>query len=132
MAEAKTRASIIRAFETAAEMLVVSQLDLLAQIEAQLRAVHHTMRRIERLRGAKLRIGSQVSDRQRETALKVLSDEVAHLEKQFVEERECCWHMQDTIRQMQEHLAGLQHTAARLENEPAAAPQDEDGSLGTG
>jgi Ni2+-binding GTPase involved in maturation of urease and hydrogenase len=38
----------IKAFKSQAEVLVVHQLDLLAQIEAQLRAVHRTMRRIRR------------------------------------------------------------------------------------
>ena len=35
-----------RKLESEAEVLAASQLDLLAQIEAQLRAVHHLMRRL--------------------------------------------------------------------------------------
>ena len=42
-----------RVLEDMAEWLAVEQLDLLAQVEAQVRAVHHTMRSIEKLRGGR-------------------------------------------------------------------------------
>jgi len=112
----RTREPIIRAFEQKAELLVVHHLDLLAQIEAQLRAVHHTMRRIESLRGAKLRVGAELSNGQRRTALGGLSVEVSALDKQLVEEHACCILMQKTIKQMQQRLDDLKKAAEQLEN----------------
>ena len=109
-----TRASTLRAFERDAELLVVHQLDLVAQIEAQLRAVHHAMRRIERLRGTRLRVGAELSNGERHTMLTGLSAEVVELDKHLSEERQCCHLMQDTITQMQERLAALKQTATKL------------------
>jgi hypothetical protein len=110
-----TRASTLQAFERDAELLVVHQLDLVAQIEAQLRAVHHAMRRIEQLRGTRLRVGAELSNRERQTMLTGLSTEVAELDKHLSEEHQCCRLMQDTIAQMQERLAALKQTATRLD-----------------
>jgi hypothetical protein len=124
-----TRALELRAFDAEAELLVVHQLDLLAQIEAQLRAVHHTVRRIEPLRSAKQRVGSELSNGQRQTVLVRLSAELAVLDKQLWEEHECCGLMQDTIKQMQKRLADLKHTAARLEQE--SSEQEPSGKRGT-
>jgi chromosome segregation ATPase len=130
MADAdETRAASLRLFEAEAELLVAHQLDLLAQIEAQLRAVHHTMRRIERLRPAKLRVGAELSNGQRQTALVGLSSEVTELDKQLSEERDCCEFMQTTIKQMQARLVDLKQAAARLENESDARSPDKGGSL---
>ena len=77
--------------------------------------MHYTMRRIERLRGAKIRVGAELSNGQRQTALVGLSAEVAELDKQLVEEHECCALMQQTIKRMQERLADLKRAAAQLE-----------------
>jgi hypothetical protein len=125
----ETRASQIEAFEAEAELLVVHQLDLLAQIEAQLRTVHHTVRRIERLRTAQRRVGPELSNGQRETTLVGLSAELAALDKQLLEEHECCVLMQDTIKHMQKRLADLKHVAARLEKESSEEPSERAGSL---
>src|SRR5438445_4847567 len=106
------RAVIIHAFEREADLLAVHQLDLLAQIEAQLRAVHHTMRRIERLRGAKRRVGVELSNGERSTTLGGLSREIDALDKQLEEEHQCCASMQETIKHMHQRLADLKHVAA--------------------
>ena len=109
------RASMIRAFEDGAELLVAHHLDLLAQIEAQLRAVHHTMRRIERLRGAKMRVGAELSNGERRTVLGGLTEEIAALDAQLDEEHQCCVQMQDTIDAMQQRLRDLKQVAAQIE-----------------
>jgi hypothetical protein len=123
----RQRAPIVRAFETQAELLVVNHLDLLALIEAQLRAVHHTMRLIERLRGARLRVGSQLSNGEQRTMLGGLSDEIVALDAQLMEEHECCGQMQETINNMQQLLQDLRQAALQIE--PASDP-DEGSSLG--
>ena len=53
MESAHQRKHQIEAFEAEAELLTVDQLDLLAQIELQLRTIRHTMKHIERLRAAR-------------------------------------------------------------------------------
>ena len=125
----RTRDSIIHAFEQQAELLVVHHLDLIAQIEAQLRAVHHTMRRIERLRGAKHRVGSELSNGQRLATLVDLSTELIELDKHLLTERECCLGMQDTINQMEHRLATLKKVTKQLESGSAEETPDDDGSL---
>src|SRR5439155_2120595 len=97
----------IRRFEQDAEKLVVYQLDLLAQLERQLRSVHQTMRHIEKLRGVKGRVGPELSTGQRGDELVNLSAEVAQLDVHFKSEHECCADMQITIAQMQNLLAEL-------------------------
>jgi hypothetical protein len=97
----------IRKFEQDAERLVVYQLDLLAQLERQLRAVHLTMRHIEKLRGIRDRVGPELSNGQRGDELVTLSAEVAQLDVHFKSEHECCTDMQITIAQMQNLLADL-------------------------
>jgi hypothetical protein len=112
----ENRAPIIRAFEQEAELLVVHQLDLLAQIEAQLRAVHHTMRRIERLRGVRQRVGTELSNGQRHTTLGGLSEDIVALDQQLMEEHQCCSLMQETIKHMQERLVELKQAAAHIDS----------------
>ena len=102
----------IRRFEQEAEKLVVYQLDLLAQLERQLRAVHQTMRHIEKLRSAKDRIGPELSNGARGDELVNLSDEIAQLDVHFRTEHECCTEMQIAIANMQNRLAELhQHVS---------------------
>ena len=43
-------------------MLAIYQLDLLADVERQVRAVQHTMRHIEKLRGVRQRVGPELSN----------------------------------------------------------------------
>src|SRR5438045_2157486 len=99
-------------FERAAEKLVVYQLDLLAQLEAQLRAAHHTMRRIEQLRAARHRRNHvTVSNGMRHDALVGLSGELGELDRHVATQLECTRQMEDTIRAMQRWLAGLRGEA---------------------
>jgi uncharacterized coiled-coil protein SlyX len=122
MEEPTNRASIISSLEREAELLVAHQLDLLAQIEAQLRSVHHAMRRIERMRGAPKRVGAELSNGERRTMLVGLSAEIAELDKHLAEEHEGCALMQTTIRRMQERVAKLKHAALGIDTSPE--PED--------
>jgi chromosome segregation ATPase len=108
------RQSEIRAFEEEAEVLAAYQLDLLAQLERQLRAVHHTMRRIERLRSPDHRVGPELSNGQRLATLRDLSDEIADLESHIKIEHECCDEMLATIAQMRERITHLRTRASRV------------------
>jgi hypothetical protein len=99
-----SRAAILTTFEGEAELLVLHQLDLLAQGEAQVRVVHRSMRWIERLRGGKLPVGPALTNGERITALVGLSGELKDLDHQLVVEHHCCGMMQDIVRQMQKRL----------------------------
>jgi len=70
-------------FESEAELLVNYQLDLIAQLESQLRAIHHTMRHLEKLRGAKHRVGPNLSNLQRADTLLHLSEDLTGLDGQL-------------------------------------------------
>jgi hypothetical protein len=93
------------AFETDAEFLVLEQLDLLAQVEAQLRAVHHTMRRIEKLRNPKHRVGPELSDGVRSDTLAGLAAELEALESHLATQHSCCHEMLNTVERMRNRLA---------------------------
>jgi hypothetical protein len=97
----------LTAFETDAEFLVLDQLDLLAQVEAQLRAVHHTMRRIEKLRGAKHRVGPELPDKLRQDTLHGLTAELEALDAHFATQHECSRHMLTTVERMRQRLASV-------------------------
>jgi predicted nucleic acid-binding Zn-ribbon protein len=98
------------AFEAEAEVLAAHQLDLLSQLEAQLRAVHHTMRCIEKLRGAKHRVGPDVTNGQRADALNTLAAELAAIDKELNVQHQSCEDMQRSIREMQAQLSALRRT----------------------
>jgi len=98
-----------RRVEDLAEWLAADQLDLLAQVEAQLRAVHHTMRRIEQLRAPRSRATPTLSEKERGSVIRGLSDEITKLNDHLVTQAECCHNMLRTIGQMQQRLTGLQH-----------------------
>ena len=120
------RVTVVQELERDAEELVAYQLDLLAQIEVQLRAVHQTMRLIERMRGVKLRVGPELSDDQRLALLSSLSTEVDAIDKQLSEKHECCVLMQRTIKQMHARLANMKHTTAILLSSSVAKPYRDD------
>ena len=109
MNEAK-RAAVLRAFEGEAEVLAVHQLDLLAQLEAQLRAVQHTMRCIEKLRATKHRVGPELTNAGRTETLQVLSSELEAIDNELQVQHQSCEDMQRTIRDMQARLALLRQT----------------------
>jgi ribosomal 50S subunit-associated protein YjgA (DUF615 family) len=95
------------AFETDAEFLVLEQLDLLAQVEAQLRAVHHTMRRIEKLRAAKHRVGPELSEGLRRETLHGLTAELEALDAQLATQHSCCHEMLHTVERMRHRLTSV-------------------------
>jgi hypothetical protein len=102
--------------EQDAEMLVVLQLDLLADVERQVRAVHQTMRHIEKLRGVRSRVGPELSDTQRTDTLSTLDDEIVALEEHFAIEQECCSDMHDTIKKMRARLAEMRQRTSPSNN----------------
>jgi hypothetical protein len=97
----------IAAFEREAEVLVVHQLDLLAQLEAQLRAVHRTMRSIERLRGNQHRVGPEPSNGERIDTLRTLSGELTTIDRELNVQHQSCEDMQRSIREMQARLVAI-------------------------
>jgi hypothetical protein len=113
MAE-NTRQSIIQNFEDDAEVLFVQHLDLLAQLEMQLRAVHHTMRAIERLRGGSRRVGPELANGERENIVLGLGREIEELDRQIGIEQHCCDGMHTTISVLQQGVATLKRLSARL------------------
>jgi hypothetical protein len=116
------RQSIIHDFEDDAEVLFVQHLDLLAQLEMQLRAVHHTMHAIERLRGGSRRVGPELANGERENILLGLGREIDELDRQIGIEQQCCRAMQTTISVLQQRVATLKRLTARLREtrEPSA------------
>ena len=94
----------IEMVEREAEILTAHQLDLLGQIEHQLRCVHHTMRHIEKLRSAKHRVGPELSLDQKRDTLKHLSSDVTGLERQLDIQRQSCQEMEYIIQNMQARL----------------------------
>lgn len=105
MGDSSAREGQVRLFEHEAEILATYQLDLLAQLEQQIRAVHDTMRHIEKLRGSKDRVGPELSNGQREFTLASLAADVANLEAHLNTEHDCCTEMLATIAQMCDRLA---------------------------
>jgi chaperonin cofactor prefoldin len=105
-----TRAAVLRAFEGEAEILAVHQLDLLAQLEAQLRAVQHTMRCIEKLRATRHRVGPELTDVGRGETLKVLASELEAIDNELRVQHQSCEDMQRTIGDMQARLKPLRRT----------------------
>ena len=103
-------------FESEAELLVNYQLDLIAQLESQLRAIHHTMRHIEKLRGAKHRVGPKLSNLQRGDTLLHLSEDLSSLDGQLSLQHQSCQHMQEIIEAMQMRLRELRQRAAAIQS----------------
>src|ERR1700704_4875068 len=107
------RTSQIQQFEMEAELLVAHQLDLLAQIEGQLRAVHQTMRRIERLRNVNTRVGPELSNGGRQDVLAGLMGELNAVDEQLLLQHQSSRDMQYTIAKMQERLAAVKRVAEK-------------------
>lgn len=111
--ESLNRQQELEAFESDAELLAAEQLDLLSQLEQQLRAVRQTMLCIEKLRSGRLRVGPELTDGQRETTLRTLASEMAVLDQQIDFEHGCCSEMQDTVRRMRERVTNLRRGSRR-------------------
>ena len=109
----KIRAKAIRDFEEQAEELVVFQLDLLAHLEQQLRAAHHLMRDIEKLRSVKKRVGPELSNGERGDTLSHLDSELDALDIQVRTQRHLCSDMHQTINQMQTKLEHVRQITRR-------------------
>jgi DNA-directed RNA polymerase subunit N (RpoN/RPB10) len=122
------RRSLINDFEDDAEVLFLQQLDLLSQLEAQLRAVHHTMRSIERLRGGSRRVGPELVNGERETILTGLASEVDALDSHLGVERHCCHEMQTTIAEMQTRVKALKRLAAQQREAGKPTPDEQTSS----
>jgi hypothetical protein len=118
MAHEASRAAILHELEEQAEVLVAHQLDLLAQLEGQLRAVHESMRRIGMLRAAKYRIGRALTNGERRDTLVSLASEVAAIETQIQTQQASCQDMQTIIRQMLKAAEGLRSVADVIRRVP--------------
>jgi hypothetical protein len=107
MAPDDNRARQIALLEREAELLVALQLDLIAQLEFQLRAVHRTMHHIERLRGVRHRIGPELSNGARGDVLSHLAHDLTVIEEQAATQRQSCHDMQDSVTRMQSRVIEL-------------------------
>jgi hypothetical protein len=108
MGDYLVRAKELERFEAEAEVLVAYQLDFLAQLERQLRAVHKTMRDIEKLRSSRnRRVGPELTNGEREDTLVHLSNALSDVEDHIGSEHDCCADMQTTIAHMRERLARM-------------------------
>lgn len=102
----------LKGFERDAEALVADQLDLIAQLERQLRAVHRTMRQIEKLRKANHRVGPELSNGEKSDTLNHLTDELAAIDQELNTQHESCVEMQATINHMRARLRGARQASS--------------------
>ena len=98
------RAQQVRAFEEEAEELATYQLDLLALLEYQLRSVHQTMRQIEKLRNARVRVGPELTNGERGEALTQLHVELDAIDVEVKAQRQVSSDMHQTVDRMQQRL----------------------------
>ena len=100
--------------EREAEFLVAYQLDLLAQLERQLRAVHLTMRQIEKLRSAKdRREGVALSNGEKMDVLDSLTDELVSIDGELKTQHDSCREMLETVETMRGRLRQLRQSSNR-------------------
>ena len=95
---------IRKTVEREAEALAVYQLDLLGQLEHQLRAVHRTMRQIEKLRGSDKPTVRSHSNGEKIDALDHLTDELGVIDEELNTQHESCQVMLTTVEQMRDRL----------------------------
>jgi len=98
------RAHQVSAFEEEAEELATYQLDLLALLEHQLRSVHQTMRQIEKLRNARLRVGPELTNGERGETLAQLHVELDAIDHEVKAQRQVSLDMHRTVDRMQQRL----------------------------
>jgi chaperonin cofactor prefoldin len=114
----------LESLELDAEVLVAHQLDLVAQLECQLRAVHRTMRQIEQLRSAKRRVGPELSNGEKTTTLNHLTDELTAIDRELKTQHESCRDMQSTVDKMRNRLRAMKRaSAADSSREPESPNQ---------
>jgi hypothetical protein len=116
------RAQHVRALEEEAEELATYQLDLLALLEHQLRSVHHTMRQIEKLRNARLRVGPELTNGERGDTLARLHVELDAIDREVKAQRQLSSDMHRTVDRMQQRL----NTLRKGRKEPASHKADGD------
>ena len=88
-------------------------------------AVHHTMRHIEKLPGVRHRVGPELSNRERQTVLTDLDDEIEALGAQLNIEHACWADMQDLISKMRATLTNLRRRVADTGSTDTAQPSGE-------
>jgi phage-related tail protein len=111
---ASDTAGVRSVVEGEAEVLVAYQLDLLAQLECQLRAVHRTMRQIEKLRSATARReGATPSNGEKLDALEHLTREVEAIDRELATQHESCGLMLETVETMRGRLDQLRQSSGR-------------------
>ena len=112
--EDNARALALAAFEENAEVLVTYQLDLLAQLERQLRAAHHLMRNIEKLRNvSKRRAGPELTNGERGDALSHLDAALDDIDAQVRIQRQLSLDMHATVDEMQAKLKTFRQVSPR-------------------
>lgn len=105
--EQADRALSLAAIEKAAELLSVHQMDLLSQLESQLRAARHTIIAINRLRDKTHREGPEPTNGERSQILIDLSDEISDIDRNLLVQHQTCLDQQRLIREMQARLNAL-------------------------
>jgi hypothetical protein len=120
--DASDRALETLAFERDTEMLAACQLDLLSQLERQLRAVHHTMRHIDKLRNFAHHIGPSLAAFETQPVMMRVDEAIEAVDSQLQVEHSCCSHMRDTIIKMQARIADLRRRAPVIDPLPPAPP----------
>jgi chaperonin cofactor prefoldin len=113
MPEDPFRKSQIAEFELEAELLVAHQLDLLAQIENQLRATQTMMRGIEKLRGVAKRVGPELTNGERLEVLATLTQELEGLDDQLLVQHQSTGDMQATLEKMRHRLLTVRRAAEK-------------------
>jgi seryl-tRNA synthetase len=104
---AEDRTSHRRTLELDAEVLVAHQLDLIAQLEQQLRAVHRTMRQIERLRASRREAGLELSNGEKNSTLRHLTEELTAIDQELHTQHESCVEMQSTVDKMRARIRAM-------------------------
>ena len=121
---ANKRAIHLKSLEVDADVLATHQLDLVAQLERQLRAVHRTMRQIERLRSVKRRVGPELSNGEKANTLKHLTAELTAIDQELDTQHESCQEMQSTVDKMRARLRAMKlASSADLTDEPESPDQ---------
>jgi hypothetical protein len=124
-ADELSRRKSLHAFEIDAEWLAVEQLDLIAQIEAQLRLVRQTMRQIEKLRDAQHRVGPEPSNGERGDALNILTGDLTTLSDRLDVQGATCRDMLATVEKMRRRLAEMVQAAKNHSRGHAQTPPDQ-------
>jgi chaperonin cofactor prefoldin len=110
--------------EMDAEVLVAHQLDLIAQLEQQLRAVHRTMRQIERLRASRRRAGQELSNGEKNNTLRHLTEELTAIDRELNTQHESCVEMQLTVDKMRARLRDMRAGAAPASADARQSPHE--------